>query len=282
MLGYDPPPDRRRPGERLPVTLYWRAGETPTEDYTVRLCLTSSGGEEVILYKGAPVHGTYPTGRWTPGEVVVDRYDPRLPRTLASGTFSLTMDLLPSSGSPVLEALSLGTVTVEPVARRFERPAIGHPLEVNLGHRVALLGYDLDLGEFRSGGLLHLTLYWQALAPMETDYTAFVHLLGPEGQVVAQEDRPPGGGDYPTTLWLPPEVVVDAYALPLPTSLPEGAYRLEVGLYRVETGERLEVLDEAGKSLGDRVLLDLAPPAGSRMPNLTRGNKQGTMEESDG
>ncbi len=262
LLGYDPPPDRRRPGERLPVTLYWQAGGAPTEDYTVRLRLISPVGEEATLYEDAPVHGTYPTGRWTPGEVVVDRYDPRLPRTLPPGTFSLRLELLSPAGSLIGEALPLGKVTVEPIARQFERPAIGHPLEVTLGHQVALLGYDLDLGEFRPGGLLRLTLYWQPLTTMETDYTVFVHLLGPEGQMVAQEDRPPGGGTYPTTLWLPPEIVVDAYAIPLPTSLPKGAYRLEVGLYQVETGERLPVFDGAGRLLGDQVLLDLAPPAG--------------------
>jgi hypothetical protein len=36
----------------------------------------------------------------------------------------------------------------------FEVPPIQHPLEVNLGDKVKLLGYDLDATELKAGGTL--------------------------------------------------------------------------------------------------------------------------------
>jgi hypothetical protein len=69
---------------------------------------------------------------------------------------------------------------------------------------------------------------------MYNNYTAFVHVLGPDGDLLAQADRVPAEGARPTTGWLPGEVIADAYDLPL-----AGAAALRVGLYDAATGERL-------------------------------------------
>jgi hypothetical protein len=50
-------------------------------------------------------------------------------------------------------------------------------------------------------------------------------------------------------------VVVDEYEIPIRTDTPVGEYRIEIGIYRPETGERLPVLDEDGWVAGDRMLL---------------------------
>jgi hypothetical protein len=96
-----------------------------------------------------------------------------------------------------------------------------------------------------------LTLYWQAVGEMDTDYTVFVHLVDGNGTVWGQHDSVPMNGTYPTTLWQPGEFVTDAHPLTLPPGLPPGDYRLEVGMYQVETGLRLAV---AGS--GDKITLD--------------------------
>lgn len=92
---------------------------------------------------------------------------------------------------------------------------------------------------------------------MATDYTVFVHLLGPDGQVWGQVDLAPGGGQRPTSGWLPGEVIVDRYTVPVEAGAPSGIYRIEIGLYEAETGQRLPVTDAKGTPLpDDRVLLD--------------------------
>jgi len=105
------------------------------------------------------------------------------------------------------------------------------------------------------GETLHLTLYWRALAEMETGYTVFTHLLDGANQIQGQQDNPPMSGNYPTTMWLPGEVVIDEYTLVVDTDAPPGEHIIEIGLYVAETGQRLPVLDGMGQIIGDRILL---------------------------
>jgi hypothetical protein len=142
--------------------------------------------------------------------------------------------------------------------------AIQHPVRADLGDQVRLLGYTLSArqacGEqcrtIAPGETLLLTLYWQALAPMEVRYTVFTHLLDADNQVVAQMDSEPQGGGLPTDRWTVGQVVADNYALTVGADAAPGPYLLEVGLYYLPTLERLPVRDpDTGASLGDRVLL---------------------------
>jgi hypothetical protein len=82
-----------------------------------------------------------------------------------------------------------------------------------------------------------LTLTWQALSPIEEDYTAFVHLLSADGSRLAQRDSRPCDGQCPTTGWLPGAIHTDIYALPTAS----GLARLAIGLYLVDTGDRVPV-----------------------------------------
>jgi len=129
---------------------------------------------------------------------------------------------------------------------------------VDLGGMVRFLGYDLPQTDVPVGGTLHLTLYWQALAPMDTSYTVFAHLLDAGGQVRGQRDNVPVGGTYPTTRWLPGEVVVDEYAIPIAAGAPAGEYSLEIGMYESTSGQRLSALADGEKQAGDHILL--SPP----------------------
>jgi hypothetical protein len=91
---------------------------------------------------------------------------------------------------------------------------------------------------------------------MDTSYTVFTHLLGPDNEILGQQDNLPQGGAFPTTEWQVGQVVADEYHLLLdPTTLP-GRYPLEIGMYRAEDVTRLPVIDETGKRLDhDRILL---------------------------
>jgi hypothetical protein len=89
---------------------------------------------------------------------------------------------------------------------------------------------------------------------VDTAYTVFTYLLDTGGQVRGQKDNPPVGGSYPTTLWVPGEVVVDRYEIPIVADAAPGQYAIEVGMYDPATIVRLPVLDPGGAA-GDRVLL---------------------------
>jgi len=92
----------------------------------------------------------------------------------------------------------------------------------------------LDDGQVqaRPGDVVQLSLHWRAQQPPAGNYTVFVQLLDANGQVVAQKDRWPGDGLFPTAALSAGQVVIDNLALALPDELPPGVYRLIAGLYQ--------------------------------------------------
>ena len=98
----------------------------------------------------------------------------------------------------------------------FIPSAISHPLNADYGGKLRLLGYDL----FPSEKGLPLALYWQALGKMESDYSISVRptqggkAIFAEGELLQEDNVHPVWGWYPTSRWLPGEVVRDDYLLP--------------------------------------------------------------------
>ena len=127
--------------------------------------------------------------------------------------------------------------------RRSEVPPIQHPMEVDLGGRVVFLGYDLEAEEIKAGDTVHLTLYWRAQGEMEISYTVFTQLLGEDDKLWGQKDGIPMQGRHPTTRWKEREVIVDEYDIVPKEEIPTGRYRLGVGMYDLETRERLPAFD---------------------------------------
>ncbi len=118
-------------------------------------------------------------------------------------------------------------------------------VNANLNHTIQFIGYSLQsLTRHSPRSTLRLTLFWQSLAALSTDYTSFVHLRDETGATVAQRDGQPLDGAYPTSRWQPGEVVIDPITLTLPEELPPGQYKLFTGLYQLDTLARLPVIDD--------------------------------------
>jgi hypothetical protein len=113
----------------------------------------------------------------------------------------------------------------------------------------------MDRRKVSAGEAILLTLYWRGLIEMEDDYTVFVHLLREGDQIWAGADRQPQDGAAPTSTWANGQIVVDEYELAIVPDAPPDVYETEVGLYLAETGERLDLLDQEGRLMGNRVLL---------------------------
>jgi len=132
--------------------------------------------------------------------------------------------------------------------------AIPQRMEADFGGVMRLLGYDLGTKATGPGGQVEVTLYWEALASADRDYTTFVHLLG-EGELpVAQRDTFPGLGRLSTTRLTPGYAWADRYVLQVPdTAYAPDVAQIEVGLYDAATGTRLAATASDGKPLGDNV-----------------------------
>jgi hypothetical protein len=101
-----------------------------------------------------------------------------------------------------------------------------------------------------------VVLYWQALDAVGEDYKVFVHLYHPTipGGLPGQHDSPPGNGAFPTSSWLPGEVVTDSHLVPIEPGADPGISGIGVGMYRPVTGQRLPVT-VGGQPQPDDVLI---------------------------
>lgn len=275
------------------LELYWRALKDMEDDYKFFTYLTDEQGKIVedddqrlvapIRYPStdqlvAPTW--YPTSQWKVGELVKmetqywvmakpSQFGVALAVIKGPGQWEVHKRLRPQiiESSVVLPLLYDGTL-VELVTlrsdgrviravvprRQFTPPPIAHPLEATLGDRVKLLGYDLSPTQLKPGQTFHLTLYWQALVRMDESYTVFTHLLDEKSLIRGQKDSVPRHGTWPMTVWAQGEVIVDEYDIPIQIDTRPGQYMLEIGMYQLETGQRLEV-HGGPESKGDRILL---------------------------
>jgi hypothetical protein len=125
----------------------------------------------------------------------------------------------------------------------------GVPLDFRLGEGLRLVAWEPTWdGPVQPGGLLHFNLCWASEVTPHRSLQVFAHFLGQGLEPLAQADGPPQQGVHPTSEWHAGELVLDWRTMTLPEDLPPGRYRLLVGLYRLEQGERLSVLDAQGHS----------------------------------
>jgi len=115
------------------------------------------------------------------------------------------------------------------------RPADARFGDTGQAGAIRLLGYDIRPETLAPGETATVSLHWQPLRPLDSDYTTFVHLVNADGRVIGASDHRPGGVYYPTSLWKPGETLSDTHTLTLPPDLGRSPYALEVGLY---TGDK--------------------------------------------
>ncbi|MBN1657193.1 MAG: hypothetical protein JXA93_02265 [Anaerolineae bacterium] len=248
-----------RPGDTLPLVLYWQAVAPVPYESIVFVHLLGPDGERIAQDDGPPLGGVQPMTHWVPGEVLPDRRTLNLPSDLPPGHYQLVAGLYDrESGRRPVTGGGAGRVHDDAVILDYVRVIDGEtgvpPVTVDAlfkgeGDKIALLGYDLAPGTVTAGSELVLTLYWQTVDPVSAPYTTFVHILNADGQIRSQDDGPPLNGFYPTSFWDPGEVVVDRRVVTVDPDTPPGTYQVAVGLYVPDPPRRLQT---AG---GDRLVL---------------------------
>jgi hypothetical protein len=233
------------------------------QDYAVFVHLLDENDLILAQRNTFPGLGSFPTTLWQAGDAIADTYTLTLPETTyAPGLAQLEVGLFDfetgnrlliygASGDPLDDNVRFHQIKVLP---RSET-GLPNPVHFNFGNKVALAGYEMDRRKAEPGEAIHLTLYWQGLADMEDNYTVFVHLLREGDQIWAGADRQPQGGAAPTSSWSKGQTIMDEYELVIASDAPPDVYEIEVGLYLPETGDRLDLLDQDGRLMGNRVLL---------------------------
>jgi 4-amino-4-deoxy-L-arabinose transferase-like glycosyltransferase len=176
----------------------------------------------------------------------------------------VALDLLESRGV-LLDRKTFPTMEVS-LYRRVGPETARHPLDLRFGD-LRLVRYGLTdpaLAWGQDGGVV---LEWEALRPLEEDYTAFLHLRDSQGHLIVQGDKLITDESLrPTSQWETGTLRLGIYRLPIPPSTPPGRYELEVGVYLLATGERLPLLGPDGSPQGTAARLEVEVGASNPSP----------------
>lgn len=93
LIGYKLDRELYRPGENLPLTLYWETNQTPRASYKVFVHFIDGNGVLRTQQDSIPRRGELPTNRWFPGEYITDEYTLALPNDLAPGEYRMAVGM---------------------------------------------------------------------------------------------------------------------------------------------------------------------------------------------
>jgi len=249
LLGYDVPPTLR-PGTPAPISLFWQTMRGLDKEYAVIVQIQDARGNILATTQAAPARGIYPTTRWQAGEVVRDPQTITLRGSAPDGDYRIAVALIDAATGTRTPTHEIGTIVAQGRTHYFGAPSPSNKSNARLGDLARLVGYDLKYDQ----RALRLVLYWQALAPSETAYTVFVHVVDANGTIRAQGDHIPGAGAYPTTTWIKGEYLVDVYDITIPRDAPSGEYSFRIGMYDAATGARLLAFDVMNPLIGNYIL----------------------------
>ncbi len=276
LISYTMPSGDVQAGQTFDVVLQLVNLAPIDANLNLLLRIVNQAGEELVRYEWRPAG--IATVDWNKDELWHHRTTVAVPPDATPGLYRVEVAFFnpdtqvrlpavqsgtarPIGNTLVLDYLTIAGPTVAP-ATPLEPPA-------DLAGKVRLLGSTVthtdgaSLAErpLRAGDELVVRAFWQTLATMTVDYTAFGHLVGPGGQLATQHDRQPLAGFVPTSLWYPGQIFVDEYRLTLPATAMPGDYPLHMGMYDLATVTRLPVT-RAGESTGDSVVATVLQVAG--------------------
>ena len=238
------------PGETSAVRLCWDALAADPRELLVVVQFVGPADQVVAVRRMHPGLGNYPTRLWQSGARFCDElYVPIQPDAPAPAVYDVDVGFFDQQAYQRLPTYAannaqLGSNFVERVKvapRQYTSPTIERELNYRLGDQIELIGYALDPASIQPGESIHLRLYWRALRQPDADYTVFAHVRDAAGNIAAQLDSPPQLGAYPTSFWDAGEIVTDDRSIQIAVNARAGDYTVNVGLYRLDNGERLPV-----------------------------------------
>lgn len=253
-VGYDSPTASGATGL---IRLAWQVTSEPEGDYLVKWWLADGASTAVAEGSLELFQGEYPTSRWKAGETYQSVLPFQVPNDLAPGVYDLRIGLARRDGQTLPASVGWPTHQQSHITLGSMHVLSSQGPLTNIDNKAILLRYDLERQRLQAGETLRVVLEWQCVSPMNRDYTVFLHLLDSENRVQAQIDRYPVNGTRPTSQWRQGETIIDVYEVALPADMPNGQYKLEMGLYLAATMERLPVVDEGLRPIDDHVVLGM-------------------------
>ena len=220
------------------MELHWRAERRLTADVEMFVQVLDRHGEFIAGVHDWPLRGAYRARAWGPGVTIPLSYNLPIPGDAPPGPYRIVagvFDLLRRSRIALSDGGDYATVGTFKIPLPPSDSVPDHPLHAEFGEVIELSGYTLSASV---EGVVQIELFWRAKETPGADYTVFVHVVDENGNIVAQSDSAPLNGQYPTSIWSPGESIVEERTI----AAPAGEYRVFVGLYRLDTLERVRVV----------------------------------------
>jgi hypothetical protein len=112
--------------------------------------------------------------------------------------------------------------------------------ELAFANKIRLLGCDWDAERTDSGNELKLTLYWEAMQPIDEDYEILLKVVNGAYKVWGQREGHPVQGIFPTYTWREGQIIKDQREIEILPGTPPGVYHIEVLLYDLGNGVWVE------------------------------------------
>ncbi len=243
------------PGSSLNVTFYWQPTQKIKKDVQLIVQLYDPlRARHIVDDLVWPLNGVFRVRAWQRDQIMPLSHSLQVPENLPPGPYQLSVgvfDLIGRERIPLVTGQEMYLVETYKVPLPEDDRVPEFSTAINFGDLIELWGYTL--APVSDG--VKVTLFWRAMESPEADYTSFVHIVDADDQIVAEVDRPPLDGSYPTSVWSPGEQVVEERTL---SPIPEGEYRILIGWYVHQAGgwKRLSVMSDGGGSGDDHAVLD--------------------------
>ena len=222
-------------GQPLNVTANWKTLREYSNLNSLKIKWELETDDNTVVFDQTTNLLTQSSLKTLPSNTFIkEHYTLRIPTDLLRGKYRLTLHTSDLSNSTSLLTYS-DHLTITPKKRTFTVPKMLHPVSVVFGDTIELAGYDI----YHDDSSLHLTLHWQALGQIDSNYKYFVHLWDND-KLVAQIDTMPDSYQYPTSWWAPNEAYSDTVEIDI-SHLKSGQYNLSAGIYDLATNNRLNI-----------------------------------------
>jgi hypothetical protein len=239
LLGYQVKNDRVKSGEPIEVVTYWRRSPSTAvaEEKTLHAVVNLSEigtGKSLGHGEAALGNDIYPSWAWSLNEIVATHVnfiagaDSSAAGEVQLGVRGDSAALLPSAQGETIDLGRVAVQTLEACNRTWS-------IDATFGDIIKLIGYRIESSN-AVDSTAHIVLCWELIKPTTVDYTVFVHVTDAHGNMHTSDSQP-RGGTYPTSIWQTGEWSEDSHLIPQAVELP--LKQITVGLYRLDSGERL-------------------------------------------
>lgn len=261
LLGYEISDSEIMPGQPLDLTLYWEVTGKPPGNYLLFVHLMDEAQTMVAQRDTHPGLGNFPSSQWQPGDRFVESIRLYVPETAfvpseatisigyyASGAYRLAV--YDQNKDPMGDSIELATLELTPSAL-----SLPNPQNQNFNQELSLVGYDIDEREVGPGDLINLTLYWQSLKDVGSDYLVQAKLVDEEGRDWVTVEGRPADGESATFEWRSGQQILDNHQLAIPLDMPAGRYSIVVSLIDTHDGSQPSIVADDGHLIDTHLAL---------------------------